>query len=173
MQLVCFAQTFDFLSERLRARLHLFETHGLRLTERQLLRLTVTQLIELRRQIAALLLHRMCTRAQLAEHALAIEHLLLLLFDLRLELLEQLAARDDAAIALFTALGVAHPVATTPQTVGSDHRLTRRELCGYGLGLGRAVRDTNAGQPRSEEHTSKLQSLMRISYAAFCLKNKE
>src|SRR3546814_4721198 len=27
-------------------------------------------------------------------------------------------------------------------------------------------------QPRSEEHTSELQSLMRISYAVFCLKNK-
>src|SRR3546814_10229751 len=26
--------------------------------------------------------------------------------------------------------------------------------------------------PRSEEHTSELQSLMRISYAAFCSKNK-
>src|SRR3546814_9341846 len=26
---------------------------------------------------------------------------------------------------------------------------------------------------RSEEHTSELQSLMRISYAAFCLKKKE
>src|SRR3546814_8476153 len=26
--------------------------------------------------------------------------------------------------------------------------------------------------PRSEEHTSKLQSLMRISYAVFCMKNK-
>src|SRR3546814_9648448 len=25
-------------------------------------------------------------------------------------------------------------------------------------------------QPRSEEHTSELQSLMRISYAVFCLK---
>src|SRR3546814_4181939 len=25
--------------------------------------------------------------------------------------------------------------------------------------------------PRSEEHTSELQSLMRISYAVFCLKN--
>src|SRR3546814_8681271 len=25
---------------------------------------------------------------------------------------------------------------------------------------------------RSEEHTAELQSLMRISYAAFCLKNK-
>src|SRR3546814_1532884 len=26
------------------------------------------------------------------------------------------------------------------------------------------------GKPRSEEHTSELQSLMRISYAVFCLK---
>src|SRR3546814_2068535 len=28
------------------------------------------------------------------------------------------------------------------------------------------------GWPRSEEHTSELQSLMRISYAVFCLKKK-
>src|SRR3546814_3420904 len=28
------------------------------------------------------------------------------------------------------------------------------------------------GNPRSEEHTSELQSLMRISYAVFCLKKK-
>src|SRR3546814_5828854 len=28
------------------------------------------------------------------------------------------------------------------------------------------------GQARSEEHTSDLQSLMRISYAVFCLKKK-
>src|SRR3546814_10941432 len=27
--------------------------------------------------------------------------------------------------------------------------------------------------PRSEEHTSELQSLMRISYAVFCLKKKQ
>src|SRR3546814_7319743 len=27
-------------------------------------------------------------------------------------------------------------------------------------------------RPRSEEHTSELQSLMRISYADFCLKKK-
>src|SRR3546814_5857516 len=27
-------------------------------------------------------------------------------------------------------------------------------------------------EDRSEEHTSELQSLMRISYAVFCLKNK-
>src|SRR3546814_6334690 len=29
------------------------------------------------------------------------------------------------------------------------------------------------GQMRSEEHTSELQSLMRISYAVFCLKKKK
>src|SRR3546814_1019206 len=29
-----------------------------------------------------------------------------------------------------------------------------------------------AEPPRSEEHTSELQSLMRISYAVFCLKKK-
>src|SRR3546814_2119176 len=29
-----------------------------------------------------------------------------------------------------------------------------------------------ANVPRSEEHTSELQSLMRISYAVFCLKTK-
>src|SRR3546814_9501745 len=28
------------------------------------------------------------------------------------------------------------------------------------------------GEPRSEEHTSELQSLMRISYAVFCLTKK-
>src|SRR3546814_9539294 len=30
-----------------------------------------------------------------------------------------------------------------------------------------------APQARSEEHTSELQSLMRISYAVFCLKKKK
>src|SRR3546814_6796009 len=30
-----------------------------------------------------------------------------------------------------------------------------------------------AGLRRSEEHTSELQSLMRISYAVFCLKKKK
>src|SRR3546814_1408023 len=35
-----------------------------------------------------------------------------------------------------------------------------------------AYRTTATGQERSEEHTSELQSLMRISYAVFCLKKK-
>src|SRR3546814_3833444 len=33
-------------------------------------------------------------------------------------------------------------------------------------------RDVTFVSPRSEEHTSELQSLMRISYAVFCLKKK-
>src|SRR3546814_7668925 len=38
-------------------------------------------------------------------------------------------------------------------------------------GLGRDVDDMV--DERSEEHTSELQSLMRISYAVFCLKKKK
>src|SRR3546814_2514180 len=34
------------------------------------------------------------------------------------------------------------------------------------------LRDGNDPLLRSEEHTSELQSLMRISYAVFCLKKK-
>src|SRR3546814_2467139 len=33
-------------------------------------------------------------------------------------------------------------------------------------------REEGLTRPRSEEHTSELQSLMRISYAVFCLKKK-
>src|SRR3546814_8979371 len=36
----------------------------------------------------------------------------------------------------------------------------------------RALGQMEIGQQRSEEHTSELQSLMRISYAVFCLKKK-
>src|SRR3546814_3274649 len=37
----------------------------------------------------------------------------------------------------------------------------------------RARHDTPLNRNRSEEHTSELQSLMRISYAVFCLKKKK
>src|SRR3546814_1093803 len=47
----------------------------------------------------------------------------------------------------------------------SGSRVNRRR--GYGSRR-RMYRATAAG--RSEEHTSELQSLMRISYAVFCLK---
>src|SRR3546814_6589532 len=40
----------------------------------------------------------------------------------------------------------------------------------FGLGVNEAYRLESkiANSPRSEEHTSELQSLMRISYAVFC-----
>src|SRR3546814_1945069 len=42
------------------------------------------------------------------------------------------------------------------------------------LRLSRWVDDLSTRDaPRSEEHTSELQSLMRISYAVFCLKKKK
>src|SRR3546814_3912553 len=40
-------------------------------------------------------------------------------------------------------------------------------------GLGLHVADAVTVDRRSEEHTSELQSLMRISYAVFCLKKKK
>src|SRR3546814_3941718 len=40
------------------------------------------------------------------------------------------------------------------------------------LHVGHEHRYADAREARSEEHTSELQSLMRISYAVFCLKKK-
>src|SRR3546814_1277100 len=58
--------------------------------------------------------------------------------------------------------------------VGARRReVTRSRRSRYGAGAcrGRAG-SRRRGYPRSEEHTSELQSLMRISYAVFCLKKK-
>src|SRR3546814_10220793 len=52
-----------------------------------------------------------------------------------------------------------------PSTAGAD--------CGARARHNRPLDPSNLpGGPRSEEHTSELQSLMRISYAVFCLKKK-
>src|SRR3546814_5141202 len=40
-------------------------------------------------------------------------------------------------------------------------------------GIGSRARERGYLSRRSEEHTSELQSLMRISYAVFCLKKKK
>src|SRR3546814_5686175 len=44
-------------------------------------------------------------------------------------------------------------------------------VCALGLGAAQC-QFAAGGRQRSEEHTSELQSLMRISYAVFCLKKK-
>src|SRR3546814_2093038 len=48
---------------------------------------------------------------------------------------------------------------------------TRQAVSANALSL-EGVRAENSVGTRSEEHTSELQSLMRISYAGFCLKKK-
>src|SRR3546814_7634174 len=67
-----------------------------------------------------------------------------------------------------------------PAAFGPDRRSDDRHRRARLQGRIARARDLFAGQsrgevdrrPRSEEHTSELQSLMRISYAVFCLKNK-
>src|SRR3546814_7238200 len=44
------------------------------------------------------------------------------------------------------------------------------EIYAYTANTSWAVHEDVQGDTRSEEHTSELQSLMRISYAVFCLK---
>src|SRR3546814_2396956 len=51
------------------------------------------------------------------------------------------------------------------------HRKRPREVAGSEHQVQRRMAEHH-GQERSEEHTSELQSLMRISYAVFCLKKK-
>src|SRR3546814_2151931 len=46
------------------------------------------------------------------------------------------------------------------------------DMAGYPMLLF-LITTTKQGLERSEEHTSELQSLMRISYAVFCLKKKK
>src|SRR3546814_6183470 len=57
---------------------------------------------------------------------------------------------------------------------GARHRRGRGR---HALALHRRISgrhaNADAARPRSEEHTSELQSLMRISYAVFCLKKKK
>src|SRR3546814_1244797 len=48
----------------------------------------------------------------------------------------------------------------------------QRELCDINT-LVHAISSARGARSRSEEHTSELQSLMRISYAVFCLKKKK
>src|SRR3546814_6946457 len=56
-------------------------------------------------------------------------------------------------------------IVLVPAGLHADERSVER--------LGRRRRaNTRRQRKRSEEHTSELQSLMRISYAVFCLKKK-
>src|SRR3546814_6302683 len=74
---------------------------------------------------------------------------------LRVFLDEALAADLQAHRRLARRLAVQHPI-----------------VAGYGDVVVRVALGVVRELLRSEEHTSELQSLMRISYAVFCLKKK-
>src|SRR3546814_4257075 len=71
------------------------------------------------------------------------------------------------------------PRSTRTDTLFPYTTLFRSDRAGAGVadGSAAALRRRRAarlrGTRRSEEHTSELQSLMRISYAVFCLKKKK
>src|SRR3546814_10433998 len=65
-----------------------------------------------------------------------------------------------------------HPV--DPPAVKIVHRcaLDRAERNARGVERLVVLAPTDRAEPRTEEHTSELQSLMRLSYAVFCLQKK-
>src|SRR3546814_9693947 len=69
---------------------------------------------------------------------------------------------EDLATAAFATLDA-------PGTHGRTYALPGGETLAYSEMVTRVL----ATLQRSEEHTSELQSLMRISYAVFCLKKKK
>src|SRR3546814_1238874 len=55
---------------------------------------------------------------------------------------------------------------------GRSYDQARAFVARHGAGSATQLRAVETAEERSEEHTSELQSLMRISYAVFCLKKK-
>src|SRR3546814_2533755 len=92
---------------------------------------------------------------------------------------------DQAPEAAGKALRDRAATPTGAMTIEFDHHyglLVRQMLCDVELGF--ALVECDGQRPRfrdgavvvgcrSEEHTSELQSLMRISYAVFCLEKKK
>src|SRR3546814_4782918 len=87
-------------------------------------------------------------------------------------------ARADFAVRQGGA-AVAHPVAATAVAVAVAMAAVAMPVAGRGPRWRRwgwfdiAKAQRRRAVARSEEHTSELQSLMRISYAVFCLKKKK
>src|SRR3546814_3891083 len=70
---------------------------------------------------------------------------------------------------------IAPPFTARCSIVQRAFKATTLAMCwrsGSGGASARSTRKRKVRAMRSEEHTSELQSLMRISYAVFCLKKK-
>src|SRR3546814_5552104 len=70
---------------------------------------------------------------------------------------------DSHAVTSSSSAGVGRVIRTLKSNRGRTSLMTERHLPWY---------HSESRRTRSEEHTSELQSLMRISYAVFCLKKK-
>src|SRR3546814_6411669 len=84
---------------------------------------------------------------------------------------------DDGGAPSLARYGISHP----PRFIWRESSLVTVSIFGSAIkrylqallsGSARTLGE-RARTPRSEEHTSELQSLMRISYAVFCLKKKK
>src|SRR3546814_7992537 len=91
--------------------------------------------------------------------------------------------RQSRRVQTYTALGsnaLGLPMGERSNMAKASSRMTEAELMEvhrHNLGITMIVDPTRIDDlalhiQRSEEHTSELQSLMRISYAVFCLKKK-
>src|SRR3546814_10602966 len=80
-------------------------------------------------------------------------------------------ARDGVCAATFRRVRV-HVFSTPRDRCITDHRDGRRSVRTVRDGVWGGSSSLRSFAQRSEEHTSELPSLMRISYAVFCLKKK-
>src|SRR3546814_3984745 len=79
--------------------------------------------------------------------------------------------RFGAAAAIFTlAFGLSLPAMARAPVATANAEIAR---CIRSAAHGKPWLERTLGGLRSEEHTSELQSLMRISYAVFCLKKQQ
>src|SRR3546814_2712120 len=89
------------------------------------------------------------------------------------------AAHDPAARAIVSSsIGLARKLGMTTVAEGIETRAAWDCAAGLGCDVAQGYFIAEPLPPadlgaRSEEHTSELQSLMRISYAVFCLKQKK
>src|SRR3546814_5201732 len=75
--------------------------------------------------------------------------------------------RENVAACLFPP----HP--NRNETSDDGGQANQHPSHGIGIGAEKAHRHAEVADERSEEHTSELQSLVRISSAVFCLKKKK
>src|SRR3546814_3466605 len=86
------------------------------------------------------------------------------------------STRTDTLFPYTTLFRSGLPGAFANRAPGEQDRADAAKRCRFGRRCKaeeeRSENENHQGGRRSEEHTSELQSLMRISYAVFCLKKK-